>query len=108
MVLQGADLLFYPTAIGSEPEESSLDTKDLWQRAMIGHCVSNVVPVIAANRIGNENGQTFYGHSFIADQRGNKVVEMGRRKRRCFNCRTRSRGCPQKPRVVWVFSRPTA
>jgi N-carbamoylputrescine amidase len=78
MMLQGADLLFYPTAIGTEPENPDLDTKDLWQRAMIGHAVSNVVPVIAANRIGVEGGQTFYGHSFISDHRGHKVAELGR------------------------------
>lgn len=77
MMLMGAELLFYPTAIGTEPEEPDLDTKDLWQRAMIGHAVSNVVPVIAANRIGDEDGQIFYGHSFIADHRGEKVAEMG-------------------------------
>lgn len=79
MMLMGADILFYPTAIGSEPENPDLDTKDLWQRAMIGHAVSNVVPVVASNRIGNEGGQIFYGHSFIADQRGEKVAEMGRK-----------------------------
>jgi N-carbamoylputrescine amidase len=78
MMLMGAELLFYPTAIGTEPETPDLDTKDLWQRAMIGHSVSNVVPVIAANRVGTEGNQTFYGHSFIADQRGNKVKELGR------------------------------
>ncbi len=78
MMLQGADILFYPTAIGTEPDNPELDTKDLWQRAMIGHAVSNVVPVVAANRIGTENGQTFYGSSFIADQRGEKVQEMDR------------------------------
>ena len=78
MMLQGAELLFYPTAIGTEPEEPNLDTKDPWQRAMIGHAVSNVVPVIAANRHGAEAQQVFYGHSFIADQRGNKVAELGR------------------------------
>jgi N-carbamoylputrescine amidase len=78
MMLQGAELLFYPTAIGSEPENPSLDTKDLWQRAMIGHCVSNVVPVIASNRTGTEGAQSFYGHSFIADHRGEKVAELGR------------------------------
>jgi N-carbamoylputrescine amidase len=78
MMLQGADLLFYPTAIGTEPEEPNLDTKDLWQRAMIGHAVSNVVPVIAANRIGTEPRQNFYGHSFISDHRGNKIAELGR------------------------------
>lgn len=78
MMLMGADLLMYPTAIGTEPEEPNLDTKDPWQRAMIGHAVSNVVPVVAANRIGVEPRQTFYGHSFIADHRGNKVAELGR------------------------------
>lgn len=78
MMLMGADILMYPTAIGTEPEEPNLDTKDPWQRAMIGHAVSNVVPVVAANRIGVEPRQTFYGHSFIADHRGNKVAELGR------------------------------
>ena len=79
MVLLGADILFYPTAIGSEPENPTLDTKDLWQRAMIGHAVSNVVPVVAANRVGKEAGQVFYGCSFIADHRGEKVAEFGRK-----------------------------
>ncbi|MEZ0313072.1 MAG: N-carbamoylputrescine amidase [Myxococcota bacterium] len=78
MMLEGADLLMYPTAIGTEPEEPNLDTKDPWQRAMIGHAVSNVVPVVAANRFGKEPRQEFYGHSFIADHRGNKVAELGR------------------------------
>jgi N-carbamoylputrescine amidase len=78
MMVMGADVLFYPTAIGTEPEEPNLDTKDPWQRAMIGHAVSNVVPVVAANRYGVEPRQVFYGHSFISDHRGNKVAEMGR------------------------------
>ena len=78
MMLMGADVLLYPTAIGTEPENPHLDTKDLWQRAMIGHAVSNVVPVVAANRTGTEGDQTFYGHSFIADHRGEKVEELGR------------------------------
>ena len=78
MMLMGAEILFYPTAIGSEPENEGLDTKDLWQRAMIGHAVSNVVPVVASNRIGNESGQIFYGSSFIADHRGEKQAEMNR------------------------------
>ena len=78
MMLMGADILFYPTAIGSEPDNTDLDTKDLWQRAMIGHAVSNVVPIVAANRIGTEHGQTFYGSSFIANHRGDKVAELGR------------------------------
>jgi N-carbamoylputrescine amidase len=78
MMLRGAEVLLYPTAIGSEPHEPDLDTRDPWQRAMIGHAVSNVVPVVAANRIGDEHGQRFYGSSFIADQRGEKVAELGR------------------------------
>jgi N-carbamoylputrescine amidase len=78
MALLDAELLLYPTAIGSEPEEPDFDSKDPWQRAMIGHAVCNVMPVIAANRIGNENGQAFYGSSFICDQRGEKLAELGR------------------------------
>jgi N-carbamoylputrescine amidase len=78
MMLLGAEVLLYPTAIGSEPHEPDLDTRDPWQRAMIGHAVSNIVPVVAANRIGDEEGQCFYGSSFIADHRGDKVAELGR------------------------------
>jgi N-carbamoylputrescine amidase len=78
MMVQGAELLFYPTAIGSEPHEPDLDTRDPWQRAMIGHAVSNVVPVVAANRVGTEDGQVFYGSSFIADARGDKKAELDR------------------------------
>ena len=78
MMLLGAEVLLYPTAIGSEPHEPDLDTRDPWQRAMLGHAVSNVVPVVAANRIGDEDGQRFYGSSFIADARGDKVAELGR------------------------------
>jgi len=78
MVLMGADLLFYPTAIGSEPAEPGLDTRDPWQRVMIGHAVANIVPVVAANRVGVEDEQAFYGSSFIADTRGDKVAELGR------------------------------
>jgi len=78
MMLLGAEILFYPTAIGTEPENPDLDTKDLWQRAMIGHAVSNVVPVVASNRTGTEGDQTFYGHSFISDHRGEKLAELGR------------------------------
>jgi N-carbamoylputrescine amidase len=76
MTLQGADILFYPTAIGSEPHEPELDTKDPWQRVMIGHAVANAVGVVAANRVGNEGPVTFYGHSFIADHRGDKLAEL--------------------------------
>ena len=78
MMLLGAEILLYPTAIGSEPHEPDLDTRDPWQRAMIGHAVSNVVPVVAANRVGDEGEQCFYGSSFIADHRGEKLAELGR------------------------------
>jgi N-carbamoylputrescine amidase len=78
MMLMGAELLFYPTAIGSEPHDTSLDTARLWRRAMVGHAVSNVVPVIAANRVGTEHGQQFYGTSFICDERGDVLAELDR------------------------------
>ncbi len=80
MALQGADLLLYPTAIGSEPQDqvSSPNTPAMWQRAMQGHAVSNSCYVGAANRIGTETFDaascTFYGHSFLADYRG-EIVE---------------------------------
>ncbi|MGN6500135.1 MAG: nitrilase-related carbon-nitrogen hydrolase, partial [Tsuneonella sp.] len=82
MALMGAELLFYPTAIGSEPYDEDLDTSRMWRRAMLGHAVSNCMPVIAANRIGTErecggDGQTFYGHSFIADEWGDYLCEFG-------------------------------
>ena len=77
MMLMGAEILFYPTAIGSEPAEPDLDTRRLWLRAMVGHAVSNVVPIVAANRTGVEEDQRFYGNSFIADQRGDMIVELG-------------------------------
>ena len=78
MCLQGAELLVYPTAIGSEPQDPELDTAERWRRAMIGHAVSNVVPVCAANRIGEESGQMFYGTSFIANEAGDVVAELDR------------------------------
>ncbi len=77
MALMGAELLLYPTAIGSEPYDADLDTSRMWRRAMIGHSVSNCMPVIAANRIGSEDGQRFYGHSFICDEWGDFLAEFG-------------------------------
>ncbi|MBU6201009.1 MAG: N-carbamoylputrescine amidase [Acidobacteria bacterium] len=82
MALLGAELLLYPTAIGSEPPNPSWDSSGHWQRAMQGHAASNLVPVVAANRFGREVGAvteiTFYGSSFIADATGAKVAEAGR------------------------------
>jgi N-carbamoylputrescine amidase len=77
MALLGAELLLYPTAIGSEPYDPDLDTSRMWRRAMVGHAVSNCMPVIASNRIGTEGGQRFYGHSFISDEWGDLVAEYG-------------------------------
>jgi N-carbamoylputrescine amidase len=77
MALMGAELLLYPTAIGSEPYDADLDTSRMWRRAMIGHAVSNCMPVLAANRIGSEDGQNFYGHSFISDEWGDLIADFG-------------------------------
>jgi len=82
MALMGADVLLYPTAIGSEPHDASIDSRDHWQRCMQGHAAANVMPLVASNRTGVERGQkyemTFYGSSFIADPTGAKVAEAGR------------------------------
>ena len=82
MTLMGAEILFYPTAIGSEPEDQSIDSKDHWQTCMLGHAAANLIPVIASNRVGIEADEdskiTFYGSSFIAGAQGNKIVEANR------------------------------
>jgi N-carbamoylputrescine amidase len=78
MALMGADVLLYPTAIGSEPHDAGLDTAARWRRAMLGHAVSNVTPVAAANRVGDEGGQTFYGTSFISDHAGEILADLDR------------------------------
>jgi len=78
MTLAGADVLLYPTAIGSEPEEPDFDSRYSWQRVMIGHAVANAVGVVAANRIGREGNMDFYGSSFVANARGDKLAELPR------------------------------
>jgi N-carbamoylputrescine amidase len=82
MVLQGAELLFYPTAIGSEPGATELDSRDHWRRVMQGHAAANLVPIITSNRIGQETAtgdselnMTFYGNSFICDYTGELVQQ---------------------------------
>ena len=84
MVLSGAELLLYPTAIGGEPEDDGFDSSDMWQRAMIGHSASNQIPVIASNRIGTEKGidieNYFYGRSFVTNHTGDKIAEGSRDK----------------------------
>jgi N-carbamoylputrescine amidase len=82
MVLKGAEILIYPTAIGSEPSDPAWDSRDHWQRVMQGHAGANITPLIAANRIGTETGvsgsMVFYGSSFIADHTGAKLAEADR------------------------------
>src|SRR5512138_539699 len=82
MAVMGAEILFYPTAIGSEPQDLSIDSRDHWQRAMQGHAASNVMPLVASNRIGTERGErwevTYYGSSFITDQVGALVAQAPR------------------------------
>lgn len=83
MALMGAEALFYPTAIGSEPPPAPpVDSRDHWRRVMQGHAAANFIPLIASNRIGKEQGlageMTFYGSSFIADATGAIVAELDR------------------------------
>lgn len=82
LVLGGADVLLYPTAIGSEEYDTSIDSKDHWQNAMRGHAAANVVPVVASNRVGEEKSgahtMEFYGSSFIADHTGQIAAEADR------------------------------
>ena len=79
LALKGAEVIVYPTAIGSEPQDPTLQSKDHWQRTMMGHSAANLTPVIASNRIGREVGEkaeiTFYGASFITDGTGAKIAE---------------------------------
>ncbi len=81
LALMGAEIIFYPTAIGSEPE-IHLDSKEHWQRVQMGHAATNTVPVVVANRFGEEVGEsctlTFYGSSFITDYTGKKIAEASR------------------------------
>ena len=82
MALLGAEILLYPTAIGSEPQDASIDSSGHWQRTMQGHAAANILPLVASNRIGTEQGEqytmTFYGSSFIASPTGEKVAEADR------------------------------
>ena len=82
MALMGAEILLYPTAIGAEPQDPSIDSRDHWRRTMQGHAAANIMPLVASNRIGLEQGSqwsvTYYGSSFIADHTGALVAEAGR------------------------------
>jgi len=82
MALMGAELLFYPTAIGSEPQDNTIDSRDHWQITQQGHAAANLTPYIASNRTGveaeGEQTISFYGSSFIANELGQKVAEFDR------------------------------
>jgi N-carbamoylputrescine amidase len=83
MALMGAEILLYPTAIGSEPGNPDYDSSSHWQNTMRGHAAANIMPLAAANRVGREvapdgRADTFYGRSFIADQHGERLAEMSR------------------------------
>ncbi|EHR5760955.1 N-carbamoylputrescine amidase [Vibrio parahaemolyticus] len=82
LALHGAEAIFYPTAIGTEPQDPTLDSRDHWQRTMQGHSAANLVPVVASNRVGTEVDDgietTFYGSSFITDHTGAKIAEAPR------------------------------
>lgn len=104
MALMGAEAILYPTAIGSEPHDPSLNTEITWRRAMQGHAVCNVMPIVAANRIGTEDGQTFYGHSFIADEAGALVAELGREEEGVIAAEF-DRDALQRHRAAWGFFR---
>lgn len=104
MALMGAEILFYPTAIGSEPENSEIDSKDHWQRCMQGHSAANLVPVVASNRIGTEKiGSSeilFYGSSFITDNTGDLVAEASRTEETLLICEIDLELCASQ-RVEW-------
>jgi N-carbamoylputrescine amidase len=76
--MNGAELIFYPTAIGSEPEDQTFDSKEAWQTVMRGHAAANGLFVAAANRTGRENDLQFYGSSFICDPTGRVLAQAGR------------------------------
>lgn len=82
LALKGAEIILYPTAIGSEPSKIGYDSKDHWQRVMQGHSAANIIPIVASNRVGSETIEdsqiTFYGSSFITNQFGEKVAEANR------------------------------
>ena len=108
MALMGAEVLLYPTAIGSEPPNPTWDSSGHWQRVMQGHAGANITPVVAANRTGHEVGDpteiTFYGSSFIADGTGAKVAEANRTEETVLLA-TFDRATLQEMRTVWGLFR---
>jgi len=104
MALQGAEVLLYPTAIGTEPEAPDEDSQPPWRRVMIGHAVANAMPLAAANRIGTEANLSFYGSSFVCDQRGDLRAELGRNEEGVA-CASFDRDALRLYRANWGFFR---
>jgi N-carbamoylputrescine amidase len=109
MALKGAEILLYPTAIGSEPADPGLDSSGHWQRVMQGHAGANLMPLVASNRVGTEAGKsgteiTFYGSSFIADPTGAKVAEADRSDETVLTA-TFDLGAVEKQRRAWGLFR---
>jgi len=77
-IVEGADVLVYPTAIGSEPDHPEFDTQPLWEKVIVGNAIANGVFMVAVNRIGEEPPLRFYGSSFICDPYGRKLVQAPR------------------------------
>jgi N-carbamoylputrescine amidase len=104
----GAEMLFYPTAIGSEPPDPAYDSRDHWQTVMQGHGAANIMPVIAANRIGTEamgdSAITFYGSSFITDHKG-QVVARGDRETACVQVMEFDLEACARERTAWGLFR---
>lgn len=108
MALLGAEILCYPTAIGSEPQDPTLDSQPHWQRVMQGHAAANMLPVIASNRVGVERGDVaelrFYGSSFIADETGALVAEAARDGEAVLTARFDLDACRER-RAAWGLFR---
>jgi len=107
MALRGAEVLLYPTAIGTEPPSPELDSSGHWRRVMQGHAGANIMPLAAANRVGEETGRdatvTFYGTSFIADPTGAVVKDANRREQTILHARFDLDECAEMRREWGVF-----
>lgn len=108
LALQGAEVIFFPTAIGSEPQDPNLNSRDHWQRAMQGHAASNCTPVVASNRVGREQAESaemhFYGASFITDETGAKLADAGQEEEAVITA-TFERAALRRFRASWGLFR---
>ena len=104
MVLKGAEILLYPSAIGNEPHDPAIDSRDHWRRVMQGHAAANMVPLAAANRVGVEGQLTFYGSSFIAGPQGEILSQAPRHGEAIANA-TFDLGALRARRAAWGLFR---